>query len=74
MFKRTFMLTPEEKVKVGEMHGKILQWILEGRSIIYMSEKLHLSTSEIEHNIDEDLYTLMKHVGKWRFFKTLFWK
>ena len=73
-FKQTFMLNNEERKKISEMNGKILMWILEGRSIGYMSETLHLSPKEIEHNIDEMMFILMKHVGKRRFFKTLFVK
>ena len=73
-FKQTFMLNNEEKKQVSEMSGKIIMWILEGRSIGYMSEMLHLSPNEIECNIDEMMFVLMKHVGKRRFFKTLFVK
>lgn len=74
MFKRTFMLNEEEKHKVSDMSGKIMLWILEGRSIGYMSEQLNLPPWQIEYNIDETLYTLRKHVGKWRFLKILFSK
>lgn len=74
MFKRTFALTEEEKRKVSEMSGNIILWILEGRSIGYMSEKLNLQPWQIDANIDEMLYTLRKRVGKRRFFKTLFIK
>lgn len=73
-FKQTFMLNNEEKKQVSEMSGKIILWILEGRSIGYMSEMLHLSPREVERNIDEMLFTLMKQVGKRRFFKKLFVK
>ena len=73
-FKQTFMLNNEEKKQVSEMSGKIIMWILEGRSIRYMSEMLHLSPNEIECNIDEMMFILMKQVGKRRFFKTLFVK
>ena len=55
-FKQTFMLNNEERKKISEMSGKILMWILEGRSIGYMSEMLHLSPKEIEHNIDEMMF------------------
>jgi hypothetical protein len=68
------MLNEEDKKQVSEMIGKIVLCILEGRSIGYMSEQLHLAPHEIEANIDEELYVLMKHVGKRRFFKTLFRK
>lgn len=74
MFKHTFALTSEEKRKVSEMNSKILLWIMEGRSIDYMSRNLNLSPYQIEHNIDEMLYVLLKQVGKRRFIKTLFRK
>ena len=72
VFKQTFMLNSEENKQVSEMSGKIILWILEGRSLGYMSEMLNLSPSEVECNINEMLFTLMKHVGKKRFFKILF--
>ena len=74
MFKRTFLLTEKEKHKVSEMSGTIMLWILEGRSIKYMSDKLNLQPWQVEHNIDEMMYDLRKQVGKWRFFKMLFIK
>ena len=70
-FKQTFMLNNEEKKQVSEMSGKIILWILEGRSIEYMSEKLCLSPQQIESNINEMLFVLKKQVGKRRFFKIL---
>lgn len=74
MFKRTFLLTEEEKHKVSEMSGNIMLWISEGRSIGYMSDKLNLQPWQVEHNIDEMMYDLRKQVGRWRFFKMLFIK
>lgn len=74
MFKRTLGLTEEEKHKVSEMTGNIMLWILEGRSIGYMSEKLNLQPWQVNCNIDEMLYTLRKKVGRRRFFKILFIK
>ena len=70
-FKQTFLLNNEEKKQVSEMSGKIILWILEGRDIGYMSEKLHLSPQQMESNINEMLFTLKEHVGKRRFFKIL---
>ena len=70
-FKQTFLLNQKEKKQVSEMSGKIILWILEGRSIGYMSAMLHLSPQQIESNIDETLFILKKHVGKRRFFKIL---
>lgn len=70
-FKQTFLLNHEEKKQISEMSGKIILWILEGRDIGYMSEKLHLSPQQMESNINEMLFTLKEHVGKRRFFKIL---
>lgn len=74
MFKKTFLLTDEEKHKVSEMSGKIMLWILEGQSIGYMSEQLNLQPWQVEANINEMLYVLRKQVGKKRFLRTLFYK
>lgn len=74
MFVRTFLLTTEQKRKVSEMSGKIMLWILEGKSTLYMARQLNLSIWEVEQNIDETLYIYMKQVGKRRFLRTLFRK
>lgn len=74
IFKRTFLLNDDEKQQVAEMSGKIMLWILEGRSIGYMSDRLNLSPQEIEANIGEILYILRKYVGRNRYFKTFFVK
>lgn len=63
-FKQTSMLNVKEKKQVSEMCGKIIVWLLEGRDVGYMSEQLHLSQLEVECNIDEMMFTLMKHVVK----------
>lgn len=73
-FKQTFLLSDGEKKQVSEMSGKIILWILEGRSVGYMSEMLHMSPQQIESNINETLFLLKKHVGKRRFFKILLTK
>ena len=58
-FKRTFLLSNEEKIQVSEMCGKIILYALEGRSIGYMSKMLNLSPYEIQTNIHEMLYVLL---------------
>lgn len=73
-FKRTFLLSNEEKIQVSEMCGKIILYVLEGRSIGYMSKMLNLRPCEIQSNINEMLYILLKQVGKRQFLKTLFMK
>ena len=72
MFVKTFLLTDEQKKKVSEMDGKIILWILEGRSVGYMSDKLNLPPRQIQATIDEMLYILKKQVGIKRFIKALF--
>ena len=67
-------LTEEEKKKVSKMVGDMTLFMLEGRSIGYMSEKLHLPPSMIKSNIDETLRVFRNRVGRWRYFKILFVK
>ena len=74
MFVKRNELTENDKSKISEMTGNIMLWILEGRSVGYMSKELKLSPYEVSHNIDETLYEFRKHVGGWRYFKILFWK
>lgn len=73
-FKRTLLLSNEEKIQVSEMCGKIILYALEGRSIEYMSKMLNLRPCEIKTNINEMLYVLMKQVGKREYLKTMFMK
>lgn len=73
-FKRTFLLSNEEKIQVSEMCRKIILYALEGRSIEYMSKMLNLRPCEIKTNINEMLYVLMKQVGKREYLKTMFMK
>lgn len=72
VFKRLFLTNPEEKKQISEMSGKIVLWILEGRSIWYMADNLHLDPAVVEQIIDDLSYVLMRKVGKKRFIKTLF--
>lgn len=73
-FKNTSLLTEKEKQEVSDMTGKIMLWILEGRSIAYMAEQLKLSPWQVEKNIDETLHNFRKQVGRLRFIKILFMK
>jgi hypothetical protein len=73
-FKPTCLMTKEEKQKVSEMDGKIMLWILERRSVLYMAQQLNMEPYQVEHNINEMLYNLKIQVGKKRYIKTLFIK
>lgn len=71
-YKHVNSMNEKEKRIFSETMGNILLWIGEGRSIAYMSDKLHLHPTEVEQNIDEMLYALRRQVGIKRFIKTLF--
>lgn len=74
MFKRTYELTMDEKYRVGQMSGKIMTGILEGRSDDTIGDGIGLPGFAVENNIDEMLYTLYKRVGLRRYLKILFMK
>lgn len=65
-------LTDKEKQQISDMTGKIMLWILNGRSIAYMAEQLHLTEQELIYNIEENLYELRKLIGSKRYLKMLF--
>lgn len=74
-FKRTAELTDFEKEKVSEMTGKIQLWVLEGRSLDYISKELNLPPKMILENMCETIYEFLNNVGglrsylKWLLFK-----
>lgn len=65
-------LTDKEKQQISDMTGKIMLWILNGKSIAYMAEQLHLTEQEFIYNIEENLYELRKLIGSKRYLKMLF--
>lgn len=71
-FKRIFLTKPEEKTQFSEMGGKIMLWILEGRTIGYMADNLHLHPTAVNQIIADMSYVLMRQVGRKRFIKALF--
>lgn len=73
-FYNFYKMTNEQKESFEKMIGKLITCVLEGRSTAYTATQTNLNISEVEYNIDELLYTLRNHVGKWRFFKILFTK
>lgn len=64
--------TDKEKQQISDMTGKIMLWILNGRSIAYMAEQLRLTEQELIYNIEENLYELRKLIGSKRYLKMLF--
>lgn len=65
-------LTDKEKQQISDITGKIMLWILNGKSIAYMAEQLHLTEQELIYNIEENLYELRKLIGSKRYLKMLF--
>lgn len=74
VFVKTSALTEEDKKDISEMTGKIMLWLLENRSMDYVSEQLKLTPSQVRWNVAEILYTFRKKIGRWNFFKILFIK
>ena len=75
-FKKTEKLTDTEKQVVGDMTGQIQLWLLEGRSLDYISEQLHLPPRMVMENMCETAHTFIKFIGGYRcyFFKWLIHK
>ena len=74
MFKRLCDMTEEDKQKFIEMNGKIILYLAEMRSLLYISKELKLEPYQVNHNIDEILYDLRKSLGWKRYIKALFIK
>lgn len=56
-------VTDAEKHEISEMAGKIYLWVMEKRSIDYMSKQLNLTPREIMENMCEIIYQLLPRVG-----------
>lgn len=66
-------LTDKQRKKVGDQSGKIIFWILEGRSTDYMAKELKLEYPwMVDSNINAMLYELLKWVGVKRYLKIIF--
>lgn len=64
----------ENRQEISEMCGKLMLYLIEAQSTYHMAEQLKLYPIEVEHNIDEMLYTILKRVGIRRYLRILFWK
>ena len=74
MLKHPISMTEEEKQMFVEMNGKMILYIAERRSLLDIAKKLGVEAWQVDHNIDEMLYTLRKSLGWKRFIKALFIK
>ena len=72
--KQIFNMTEEEKKKYVNTMGVIMLNIAERKSIYQMADEVKLDAYQVNHNIDEMLYTLRKSLGWRRYLKALFMK
>lgn len=73
-FKQTHELTDEERKKVSEMVGQMQLWILEGRSIYDIANRLKLKPWEVVENVFETAYGFMELIGFKNYLKIWFRK
>lgn len=74
MKKTVFQMTDEERKRAVEVIGNTVLMLEEGRSIAYMSDKLNLQPYQVLENINEILYNIRRHQGRWNVIKQLFVK
>lgn len=74
-FERVVDLTDNDKRRVSDMTGKIQLWVLEGRSLDYMSKQLNIPPRMVLENMCEAAYGFINNVGGLRYYlKWLFHK
>ena len=74
MKKLAFEMNEDERKRAVEVIGNTVLMLEEGRSIAYISEKLNLHPYQVIENINEILYNIRRHQGKWHYFKQMFTK
>lgn len=72
MLHQVFNLTEKGKQKFVDTNGKIILYLVERRSLLYMAEQLNLEPWQVNHDIDEMLCELRKSLGWKRYIKALF--
>jgi len=74
MKKLIFNMTEEEKQRLSEVCGTSITMIAQMYSDKQIADKVGLNPMQVRDNAYEMLYTLRNYVGRWEFFKLLFWK
>ena len=74
MFIETKLMTDKQRREAGDISGKIITWLLEGRSIKYMADSFGQTPGQVHHNMCEMLYELKRAVGIRTYLKILFHK
>lgn len=74
LFKLVHDMTEDEKKKFVNTVGIIVLCLAEGKASFQIAEELKFDTYQVDHNIDEILYTIRKSLGWKRYIKALFIK
>lgn len=74
MLYNRFNMTEKDKQKFIVVDGKIMLGLEMGDSIWDIANSVNLEPWQVNHNIDEMLYTIRKRVGWKRYIKALFRK
>lgn len=72
LLKELSKMTEDEKKKFVNTIGVTILCITERKCLYQIADELKLSTWQVDHNIDEMLYTLRKSLGWKRYLKVLF--
>ena len=73
--KRTvFEMSEDERREFATMIGETVLMMEEGKGTWQIAEKFGMTPKDMEWNITEILYWIRKHIGVWRFIKTIFIK
>lgn len=73
-FKKNIELTEKDKKQISEMTGQTHLWILEGRHIYDIADRLKLEPGEVIENVFETIYGFMKLIGFKNYLKIWFYK
>ena len=74
MLYNRFNMTESDALRLVEVDGKTMLGLEMGYSIWDIAKSVNLEPYQVEHNIDECLHLIRKHVGWKRYIKALFVK
>lgn len=69
-----YKMTEEEKKKFVNTIGITVLGLSEGKCSYHIAKELKMNPHQVNHNIDELIYTLRKTLGWKRFIKAMFMK
>lgn len=74
MKKDILTMTEEEKQELSKICGDSVVMMAQCYSDRQIADKVGLNCMQVRDNAAEMLYVLRNYVGRWKFFKILFWK